>query len=136
MAAITTAANRPSKGSPKTRRALMANSITIPKGALVSVPPATGLAINAVAGAGQFIVGVAAETITSGTGGADYIRVEYDREYLFTASSITQLMVGTAMLVVDNNTIDDVSAGSATVGKLTEFVSATQGWVQVPGFSV
>ena len=135
MAAITVAANRQAKGTPKTRRALMANSITIPKGALV-VTNASGLATNAVAGAGPLLcIGVAAETKTSGTGGADWIQVEYDREYLFACSSITQAMVGTAMLVVDNNTVDDVSASSVTVGKLTEFVSTTLGWVQVPGYS-
>jgi len=136
MTAITTAANRQSKGVPKTRRFLMTNSITIPKGGLVAVVIATGLVINAAAGTLNPVVGVAAETVTSGTGGADWIQVEYDREYLFACTSVAQAAVGTAMLVVDNNTVDETSAGSATVGKLTEFVSTTLAWVQVPGLSI
>ena len=134
MVAITAAVNRQAKGTPRTRRVLMANSITIVKGELVGILDADGLAVKAVTGATVvWIVGVAAETKTSGTGGADWIQVEYDREYLFAATSITQAMLGDAMLIVDNNTIDETSAGSATVGKLTEYVSATLGWVHVPG---
>ncbi len=134
MVAITAAVNRQAKGTPRTRRVLMANSITIVKGELVGILDADGLAVKAVTGATVvWIVGVAAETKTSGTGGADWIQVEYDREWLFVATSITQAMLGDAMLIVDNNTIDETSAGSATVGKLTEYVSATLGWVHIPG---
>ncbi|KKL62146.1 hypothetical protein LCGC14_2188120 [marine sediment metagenome] len=134
MTAITAAVNRQAKGVPKTRRVLMANSITIVKGELVGILDADGLAVKGVTGATVvWIIGVAAETKTSGTGGADWIQVEYDREYLFAATSITQAMLGDAMLIVDNNTIDETSAGSATVGKLTEYVSATLGWVHIPG---
>jgi len=134
MTAITAAVNRQAKGVPKTRRVLMSNSITIVKGELVGILDADGLAVKAVTGATVvWIVGVAAETKTSGTGGDDWIQVEYDREYLFAATSITQAMLGDAMLIVDNNTIDETSAGSATVGKLTEYVSATLGWVYIPG---
>src|SRR5437899_6266433 len=102
MAAITAAVNRQAKGTPKTRRVLMTNSITIPKGALVGILASTGLAVNAVAGATvAFIAGIAAETKTSGTGGADWIQVEYDREYLFTFSaSAAQTDVGKPALVI------------------------------------
>ena len=134
MTAITAAVNRQRKGIAKTRRVLMANSITIVKGELVGILDADGLAVKGVTGATvTWIIGVAAETKTSGTGGADWIQVEYDREYLFAATSITQAMLGDAMLIVDNNSIDETSAGSATVGKLTEYVSATLGWVHIPG---
>lgn len=135
MAAITAGVNRQSKGAPKTRQFLMKASITIPKGAIVAIELTTGLAINAVAGTLHVVAGIAAETITSLASGAYYIQVEYDREYLFAASSTTQVMVGVPMLVVDNNTVDDVSAGSSTVGKLTEYIGAALGWVQVPGLS-
>jgi hypothetical protein len=112
----------------------MADSITIVKGELVGILDASGLAVKGVSGATvTWIVGVAAETKTSGTGGADWIQVEYDREYLFAASSITQAMLGDPMLIVDNNTVDETSANSAVVGKLTEYVSTTLGWVHVPG---
>src|SRR3990170_3034525 len=122
--AITAAVNRQSRGSKKqTARFLMTASTTIPKGALVSLPLATGLAINAVAGAADAVVGVAAETVTSPAGAeATWIEVEFDCEFLFTASSITQAMLGDLMLVVDNDVVDETSAASAVVGILTQFV--------------
>ena len=114
----------------------MRDSVTLVKGELVGILNADGLAVKAVSGATVvWIAGIAAETKTSGTGGADWIQVEYDREYLFAATSITQAMVGDPMLIVDNNLIDETSAASAVVGKLTEYVSNTSGWVYVPGFT-
>lgn len=135
--AITTAANRQRRGTPQTFRFLMKASTTIPKGALVGIEAASGLAINAVAGAGITapVVGVAAETVTSAASGNSYIAVECAACWLFAASSIAQTAVGTAMLIVDNDTVDETSAGSAMVGKLVEFVSATSGWVYIPGLS-
>ena len=137
MAAITTAVNRQRRGQCKTRRYLMKASTTIPKGALVAIEAASGLAINAVAGASITapVVGVAAETKTSASSGSYWIEVEFDADWLFAASSVAQTAVGVAMLVVDNNTVDETSASSATVGKLVEYVSATSAWVNVPGLS-
>lgn len=137
MAAITTAVNRQRRGQCKTRRFLMKASTTIPKGALVGIEASSGLAINAVSGSSITapVVGVAAETIVSAASGSYYIEVEFDADWLFVASSITQVAVGTVMLVIDNNTIDETSASSATVGKLVEYVSTTSGWVNIPGLS-
>lgn len=137
MAAITAAVNRQRRGQCKTRRILMAVSTTIPKGALVGILASSGLAVNAVSGVTITapVVGVAAETVTSPASGATYIEVEFDADWLFAASSIAQTSVGTAMLVVTNNDIDETSASSATVGKLVEFVSTTLGWVNIPGLS-
>ena len=66
-----------------------------------------------------------------------WIQVEYDREYLFAATSITQAMVGVNMVTVDDNTVDDIAGATndIVVGKLTEFVSTTSGWVHVPGLT-
>lgn len=138
MAAITTAVNRQKRGTCKTRRYLMKASTAIPKGALVGIEASSGLAINAVAGASITapVVGVAAESVTSLASGSYYIEVEFDCDFLFAASSIAQTAVGVAMLVVDNNTIDETSASSAVVGKLVEYISSTSGWVYVPGLSV
>jgi hypothetical protein len=137
MAAITTSVNRQRRGQCKTRRYLMAVSTAIPKGALVGILASSGLAVNAVSGATITApaVGVAAETVTSPASGNTYIEVEFDADWLFAASSIAQTAVGVAMLVVDNNTIDETSASSAVVGKLVEFVSSTSGWVNIPGLS-
>lgn len=137
MAAITAGVSRQGRGIRKTRRALMANSTTIPKGALVTVN-ASGLAINAADTAGTAVIGVAAETKTSGTGGNDWIAVEYDFEARFAASSITQAMVGlVAMCVVDNNTVDDAAGptNDIPIGLLTEFISTTEGWVHIRGLA-
>lgn len=133
MTAITTAVNRQRKGQCKTVKVAMTASITIPKGALVSVDLATGLAKNAVGSAADYVVGVAAETVTTGAAGGS-IEVEFDAIWLFAASSITQAMVGDPMLVVDNNTMDETNATGATIGALVEFVSTTLGWVFVAGF--
>ncbi len=137
MAAITTAVNRQSRGSRKqTMRFLMTASTTIPKGALVSLGLATGLALNAAAGAVDAVVGVAAETVTSAAAGSYYIEVEFDCEFRFTASSVNQAAVGDVMLVVDNNTVDETSAGSAVAGLMTELVSGTtEIWLYVPGLT-
>src|SRR4030067_415217 len=103
MAAITAAVNRQRKGIPKSRRFLMTNSITIPKGALVANVTATGKVTNAVDTAGNPVVGVAAETKTSGTGGADWITVDYDAEWLFVATSLTQAAIGPEREAVANH---------------------------------
>jgi hypothetical protein len=128
--------NRQHKGVPQQRGYIMTASTTIPKGALVSVDAATGLAKNAVAGAVDPVVGVAAETLTSAASGTYRIQVEFGASWLFAASSITQAMVGDPMLVVDNNTVDETSAGSAVAGILDEFVSTTLGWVRIAGTDV
>lgn len=136
MTAITAAVSRKFKGTYKTRGYVMTASTTIVKGALVSVGAGTGLALSAVSGAVDPVVGVALETVTSPAGTeTTKIQVGYDADWLFTASSITQAMVGDTMLVIDNNTVDETSAGSAVVGLLTEFVSTTSGWVFVPGLT-
>lgn len=134
MTAITAAVSRRRKGSARRFRALMANSITIPKGAIVQAN-ASGLAVNATDAAGVTVLGIAAETISSGTGGNDWIAVECDAAWLFAASSITQAMVNTDMCVVDNNTVDDAAGptNDIVVGKLLEFVTTTLGWVFVKG---
>lgn len=137
MAAITAAVSREYKGGPpKQKRVLMTASTTIPKGAIVAVAAATGLAINAVAGTVNPVVGIASETLTSAASGDYWIQVQYDAEWRFAASSITQAMVGEPMLVIDNNTVDETSATSAVVGILTEFISTTEGYVYVPGDTV
>lgn len=113
----------------------MKASTTIPKGAIVAVEASSGTVINAVSGTVNPVVGIATETITSASTGAYYIQVDFDAEFLFAASSITQAMVGEPMLVIDNNTVDETSATSAVVGMLTEFVSTTSGWVYVTGLT-
>lgn len=138
MAAISTAANRLKRGVGKVRSYKLA-AVSVPKGALVAIN-AAGFATNGADTAGFLgTVGVAAESVdnSAGSAGDKRIKVDFDCEFLFTASSITQAMVGTAMYTVDNNTVDDAAGptNDIAVGKLTEFVSTTQGWVYVPGLT-
>lgn len=136
MAALTADRQREARGTAKLISVPVASATKIYKGSAVQLD-ANGFASNAVAGNVRLIAGIAAEQVdnSGGGNGAKSITVEYDREYLFTASSITQANLGAPMLVIDNDTVDETSAGSATVGRLTQYVSATQGWVYVPGLS-
>lgn len=134
MAALAAAANRQARGELKGRiRVPVKATSQIWKGGLVGCGT-DGFAVAAVSGANVKILGIAAESKLGGaTDGLVYVEVEYGREYLFTASSITQAMLGQAMKVIDDNTVDETSANSAVAGSLTEFVSTTQGWVFIPG---
>jgi hypothetical protein len=135
--ALAAAANRQRKGVPKIRRFLMKASTTIWKGGLVSVNTADGLAVPATDAANDIVVGVAAESKVSAATGSYWIPVEYDAEWKFTATSITQLMVGDGLCVVDDDEIDD--AGDTTndivVGKMTEFIGVTSCWCYVKGLT-
>src|SRR3970282_741467 len=121
MTVLAAAANRQAKGAPEARRFLMAASQTIYKGAIVHMN-SSGLAIPASDTAAQVVVGIAAETMISAAHGNFWVQVEYDREYLFAATSITQAMVGVNMVTVDDNTVDDIPGATkqTVVGKLTE----------------
>lgn len=135
MTALAADAQREKRGIGRVFHFPVAANVTIYKGALVRMS-AGGFAEPAAAGAGGPVVGVAIEKVVNGAvAGAVNIRVDADCEFLFAASSITQAMVGTAMLVIDDNTVDETSASSSEVGKLTQFVSTTQGWVYVRGLT-
>lgn len=137
MAALSAATNRRARGEVKYRFKVPVKAASqIWKGGIVGCGT-DGFAVAGVAGANVKVLGIAAESVLGGaTDGAKSIEVECGREYLFAASSITQAMLGQAMKIVDDNTVDETSANSQNVGSLTEFVSTTSGWVLVPGLSV
>ena len=135
--ALSASANRQSKGLGRRRVFPVATGVTIYKGALVSVT-ATGYATPAADTASTFVVGVAAETVVNaGADGAVNVSVEYDREYLFAATSITQAMMGDIMVVVDDDEVDDIAGATNDIeaGKMSEFVSTTSCWVHVKGLT-
>lgn len=138
MAALTTNRNRLARSTCRLLAYPVAASTTIYKGALVALD-ANGFAVNAADTAGLQVVGVAAEKVDNagGANGDKKIVIEAEREYLFAASSITQAMVGDVMYVVDNDTVDDAAGptNDVAVGRLTEFISTTQGWVYIPGLT-
>lgn len=136
MAALTAAAQRPARGELKGRFKIPVEaSAIILKGGIVGIN-AAGYAFPAVLGATVIqVAGIAAESVTGTSQGAMFVEVEFGREYLFTASSVTQAQLGDKMLVVDDNTVDETAAASASVGNMTEFVSTTQCWVFVWGLA-
>ena len=133
--ALAAAANRQHKGIPKTRRFLMKASTTIWKGGLVAINTADGLLVPASDSANDIVCGVAAESKISAAAGTFWIRVEYDAEWLFVATGVTQLMVGDAMCVTDDDEVDDDTAQDIPVGKMTELVTTTLVWCTVKGLT-
>lgn len=134
--ALAANAARQSRGRSKLNSYPVAASATIYKGSLVMID-ATGYLQVATDEATIHIVGVAAEGANNSAGadGAIWCEVESDCEFLFAATSITQAMVSTVMVCVDDNEIDDAAGATndRPVGILTEYQSATLGWVYVPG---
>lgn len=112
----------------------VAASATIYKGALLCVN-SSGYAQPATDAGSVVFIGVAyeAKNNSAGSDGDLDVRVMTRGRFLLPATSITQAMVGTAMYVVDDATVDD-AAGSTYlvhVGKLVEYVSTTSGWVDI-----
>jgi hypothetical protein len=115
---------------------LVADNVHIYKGALVCVEPTKGYALPGADTASYRFVGVAAEecdnTLTGHAAGGKSVRVWHKGEFLLTATSITQVMTGQVLYLVDDETVDDVTVTNfVPVGVLVEYVSATSGWVRL-----
>lgn len=102
------------------------------KGALVNVD-ANGYLTAAADTAGHKFVGVAYEKKdnASGLDAAINCRVYTEGTFLLTCTSITQAMVGRLLYVTDDDVVDETSTNSVCVGRLVQYVSATQGWVDI-----
>lgn len=106
------------------------------KGGLVGINPAGyAMAFPVAASAQGFVLaGVAYEKVdnSAGSAGDVSVRVYTEGLFLFTATSITQAMVGQMMYLVDDNIFDDVAGDEQIpVGILVEYVSATSGWISI-----
>jgi hypothetical protein len=113
----------------------VAQNANIFKGAIVAINTG-GYAAPGANTSGFLTAGVAEEHVhNTGADGAVRIRVMADCEFLFTASSIVQAAAGAVMMCVDDDTVDETGSNNVKVGRLTEYVSATQGWVYVPGLT-
>jgi hypothetical protein len=102
-------------------------------GSLVALN-ATGFAVPAANTANFKVVGIAQQRADNSTGadGALKVVVEAPVRALLKATAITQAMVGATMYVVDDETFDDATgANSIVAGTLSEFVSATSGWLYI-----
>lgn len=95
----------------------------------------TGYAVPAADTAGLKFAGVALEQAdnTGAANGALIVRLRRSGAFQFDAASITQAMVGTAMYIVDDHTMDDASGptNDIRIGVLVKYVSDTQGWVDI-----
>jgi hypothetical protein len=95
----------------------------------------SGYAAPSTDTAGLKFLGVAVEQMdnTGGANGAKKVRIRRAGVFEFDAASITQAMVGSAMYVVDDHTIDDYSGptNDIRVGILVKYVSDTKGWVDI-----
>ena len=106
------------------------------KGGMVGIG-ADGYAVAmpvAASAVGLRFAGVAYEKIdnSAGSAGDEKVRVYTEGLFLFTATSITQVMVGEMMYMVDDNIFDDVPGTySIEVGILVDYVSATSGWIDI-----
>ena len=95
----------------------------------------TGYAVPAADTAGLKFAGVALEQAdnTGAANGALTVRLRRSGAFQFDAASITQAMVGTAMYIVDDHTMDDASGptNDIRIGVLVKYVADTQGWVDI-----
>ena len=68
---------------------------------------------------------------SAGADGAVKCRVYRRGIFLFKATAITLAMVGDMMYVVDDQTFDDSVANGVMAGRLVDYVSATEGWIDI-----
>jgi hypothetical protein len=111
----------------------MAASTTIYAGSLV-MWNAAGYAVPGADTASCTFIGVSIEKAVNGvTAGATKVRVKRRGVFQFDASGLTQAKVGVAMCIVDDHTIADagVTTNDVPCGRLTEYISATLGWVDI-----
>lgn len=111
----------------------VATGVKIYAGSLVCVN-ASGYAVPGADTVNFKFAGVAQEQVdnTLGANGAKTVRVKRTGEHLFKASSIAQGDVGKIMYLVDDQTFDETNPGQGIVcGVLTEYVSATSGWLDI-----
>jgi len=102
------------------------------RGALV-VYGTAGFLEPAATGAGVIFAGIAEETVDNSAGSAGDLVCRYKKEgiYLLTGAGLAQSDVGEQVYASDDQTITKTSTNNAAVGKIVEYVSATQVWVKL-----
>lgn len=135
MTALSAASVRPSLESPRLRFDVpLAAAAVVYKGGIVCVN-ASGYGVPGADASGFLgVIGVAAESKTGGTSAGDVSVIVEAGVFQFAATAVTQGMLGAAMYVVDDNTVDNSSTNGQYVGPMVKFVSTTLVWVAVnPG---
>jgi hypothetical protein len=118
----------------------VADNVIVVKGALVSIN-SSGYAITSADTTSTVCVGIAMEhvdnTLTGHTAGGKSVRVRSGCEVLLVGVSLTQAAVGLAALIVDNQTVQTgATTNSIHAGKVSQYVSATSCWVDIPAAGV
>lgn len=133
MAALTTDRVTPKK-LPGLKSYGVAASTKIYAGAMVAVNNA-GFAIPAADSANLKVVGVAEKTVDNSSGANGDLKVNVMTGiFKFNATSIAQNLTGRQMYIVDDNTFDEsLGTNGVKAGKLVEFVSSTEGWIEIEG---
>lgn len=114
----------------KIQKCLLKASTAIYKGALVAFD-ANGLLIAATPTASTQFAGIALEGVTSAASGSYYCNVARDGRHLLTTAGMAQSNVGDIMYAADSGTVGATASNAHKVGVITEFVSATQVWVDI-----
>lgn len=131
MVALAADAARNSRNLGVKRQYLMAASTTIYRGSLVMIN-SSGLAVPAAAAASNLgCVGVATSGVVSASSGDYFVEVQ-EGEFEFAGDSLGQDDVNKIVYADDDNTVDETGATNApAAGVLTQYSSATSGWVLV-----
>lgn len=105
------------------------------KGGLV-VKDTDGYARPGVDTASFRVVGLAMEDVTGGSSDGDVeVKVLSGILVKLPATSLAKTDEDQIMYLVDDDTVDETTpANSVKVGRLIEYVSATEGWVYIPPF--
>lgn len=110
------------------------------RNAIVGIEVATGLVRGATAGATPDIrAGIAREefhNLSPGSTPEENTEVYTDGEFLLTGSGLAQADVGVLVYASDDATITKTSTNNVLLGRITNFVSATQVWVKLLPFAV
>lgn len=103
------------------------------KGGIIMINSAGYATPAADAASNKGCVGVALETVdnSGGSAGDKTINVQ-EGEYLFAGATLGQDDIGGVVYANDDQTIDETQAANQPVaGRLAEYVSASEGWVQI-----
>ena len=137
MAALTANVDRKEKEGKLLASPVVASDI-IYQGALVKHNAAGYLAPCAVE-AGAVFAGVAYEKVdnSAGLAGEKSCKVEKYGAYLMSGAGFSQADVGSEVRASDDNTVQTGAlADSQPVGKIVEYISATQVRVRIDGYAV
>lgn len=138
MAAATADRNTVARGAILLALALLNASMAGYAGCLV-VTDADGYLADATEAANVRFAGVLREGVTGGTADGDTSTTLYrGGEFKFTSANLTQADVGKPVFLIDNQTVCKANHASVLnfiyVGIITEYVSATECWVDIqPG---